>query len=271
MTSENLRPWEVALLSLCGNENRRYRKPVTKPTGLPTLILAMEKLMHPIRLEDQGWGSMILVLRSLAFISAYAWTSEYEITGQMLVVALAKLLSEDLYLRNVPAHYWATDTLRNIVSHHRHYLGLLRALHIENRITLVIRPSQSPFVSPNLTSIPLPDVDSPATTASLRPQRFSIRNVFRRNSIPDQDGSRHRRRASNSSTMSGASARDMLKADGYTQAAMERAEELERWLNDAEAQEHGPLPKVVSMAGPQSWGMLSTFLSMTPVTEENEV
>ena len=46
----------------------------------------------------------------------------------------------------------------------------------------------------------------------------------------------------------------------YLGDARKRAEELESWLNDPDMHGHGPLPTVVSVAGPQSWGMLSTFL-----------
>jgi len=49
-------------------------------------------MMHPQVLEDKGWGNVVLALRSLAFISALAWTTEDDATGEALVSALVGLL-----------------------------------------------------------------------------------------------------------------------------------------------------------------------------------
>jgi len=168
-------------------------------------------------------------------------------------------------------HYWATDTLRNIVSHHKKYLGLLKAHHIQSPLGLVLPGGISPLPSPTPGTVPLPDVDPNAKAVSPKRSIFSLRSLFRRNS---QDGlgqtPTHRRRSSSSSMTSttGAAPRKEHSRLVYLRDARERAEELESWLNDPGLHEHSPLPTVVSIAGPQSWGMLSTFLDMATVEEE---
>ena len=92
MRSEDIRPWEVAFSVLCGSNNEAFREPLLRQTGLPSFLTALKRMMHPQVLEDKGWGNVVLALRSLAFISALAWTTEDDATGEALVSALVGLL-----------------------------------------------------------------------------------------------------------------------------------------------------------------------------------
>ena len=80
-------------------------------------------------------------------------------------------------------HYWVTDTLRNIVSHHKKYLGLLKAHHFQFPLGLVLPGGISPLPPPTPGTTPRPDVDPNAKAVSPGCSIFSLRSLFCRNII----------------------------------------------------------------------------------------
>ena len=92
MKSVDNRPWEVALFALCAQFNSSFKDPVLGPTGISALISAMERVMEVESLFPLQWESIVLMLRSLSFLSGHDWVVQSDAMGEQGIKCLVEVL-----------------------------------------------------------------------------------------------------------------------------------------------------------------------------------
>ena len=76
-TQTTSRPWEVALFGLCASQNSWFKDAVLGPTGLLSLVTALDTMLAPsLPIHQVLWEDVAITLRALAFLSEHEWVAK---------------------------------------------------------------------------------------------------------------------------------------------------------------------------------------------------
>ena len=71
------RTWEVALFGLCASQNSWFKDAVLGPTGLLSLVTALNTMLSPsLPIHQVLWEDVTITLRALAFLSEHEWVAK---------------------------------------------------------------------------------------------------------------------------------------------------------------------------------------------------
>ncbi|KAF8526268.1 hypothetical protein BU17DRAFT_62249 [Hysterangium stoloniferum] len=167
----NNRSWEVALFAQCSSQAPEFTEVVLLPTGFPSLIKTIEtNLAHSDRLEDVQWEHVTTTLRCLALLTKHDWVVNSDVMNRPVLVAIMGVFRRDIPQRRLALHYWAADTLNNILARRTDFVPVLVGEGILEVLSRVI---------PSISSLSLDDSRSSdqhrtAIMASLRDYKRRI-------------------------------------------------------------------------------------------------
>ncbi|KAF8506199.1 hypothetical protein BU17DRAFT_71381 [Hysterangium stoloniferum] len=177
------RSWEVALFAHCSAQGPQFKEAVLRPTGLPYLIKTIEmglaKLIHN---ENVPWENVTVTFRTLASLTEHDWVVHSDVVNEGAVVAIMSVFRRDIPEKHLPLHYWATETLRNVIALRPKLIPILIKgdilIVLSKVIPSITSPSKSNLLSssPPTLILPLPPLPPEHGRSDRRDSRDSQRS-----------------------------------------------------------------------------------------------